>query len=68
MELKRQIEFDKYTLSELETAIDETTIRFNGAMDLIKELNERLISLNVDRKDYKMRIALREQQLRYAEK
>lgn len=63
MELKRQIEYDRQNLAGLETAINETTIRFNETLELISELTERLGELREDKKDYEIRIRLREQKL-----
>ena len=67
MELSRQIEFDKKHHSELITAIEETTSRFNEVLELVKELNERLGVLREDKKDFAIRIKAREQLLNISE-
>ena len=64
MELIRQIEYDKKNLSEINTAICETQDRFNEAIKTISKLNTRLNELSEMKKDFQIRISIREQQLK----
>ncbi len=62
MDLERQIQYDKIQLAEINTAIRETQTRFDKAINKLSELNIRMNGLSEQKRDYEIRISVREKQ------
>lgn len=63
MDLKRQLDYDRTRLEELNAEIFEWSEKFRNALNAVSELSERIANLREQRKDYEIRVIVREQQL-----